>query len=274
MSTTSPCYVIFIIASSRSEGGRASSLTDCLIGLRQSGWIQARRPNFTFGCEPKRRRAASRDPIRRPNTSRPNTSRPNTSRPDTSTRYLATRYVATRYLATDATPAEVAHKRVVGTTRLPGFLPPRSSSHQVIRSSGHPVIQRFPAQGIPVRKLGDVLATTHPDSRNTLIAAHLCSDRKPAGRNAGSSGDGLPRPPGPTAAPIEVEQRATPAYRLTGPAVRAACAWRSTRTGLAHPRANHAPESCGPPSERRSPRTGAPDRPACPRCPHPARQCP
>jgi len=72
------------------------------------------------------------------------------------------------------------------------------------------VIRRFRDLGMPVREVGEVLATADPEARSALIAAHLerLENQLDRTRAAVSSLRRLLRP---TTAPIEVEHRAMPA---------------------------------------------------------------
>jgi DNA-binding transcriptional MerR regulator len=72
------------------------------------------------------------------------------------------------------------------------------------------VIRRFRDLGMPVREIGAVLATDDPDARSALIAGHLTrlEEQLDQTRAAVTSLRRLLRP---TAPPIEVELRATPA---------------------------------------------------------------
>jgi DNA-binding transcriptional MerR regulator len=80
------------------------------------------------------------------------------------------------------------------------------------------VIRRFRELGMPVREVGEVLATADPEARSALIAGHLerLENQLDQTRAAVSS---LRRLLEPTAAPIEVEHRAMPA--MTTAAIRA-----------------------------------------------------
>jgi DNA-binding transcriptional MerR regulator len=80
------------------------------------------------------------------------------------------------------------------------------------------VIRRFRDLGMPVREVGEVLATTDPETRSALIAGHLerLENQLDQTRAAVSSLRQLLRP---AAAPIEVEHRAMPA--TTTAAIRA-----------------------------------------------------
>jgi DNA-binding transcriptional MerR regulator len=80
------------------------------------------------------------------------------------------------------------------------------------------VIRRFRDLGMPVREVGEVLATCDPKARSALIAAHLerLQNQLDETRAAVTS---LRRLLEPTTPPIEVEHRATPA--TTTAAIRA-----------------------------------------------------
>lgn len=72
------------------------------------------------------------------------------------------------------------------------------------------VIRRFRELGMPVREVGEVLATSDPQARSALIAGHLerLENQLDDTRAAVTS---LRRLLAPTVAPIEVEHRTTPA---------------------------------------------------------------
>jgi DNA-binding transcriptional MerR regulator len=72
------------------------------------------------------------------------------------------------------------------------------------------VIRRFRDLGMPVREVGEILATADPESRSALIATHLerLENQLDQTRAAVNS---LRRLLGPAVAPIEVEHRAMPA---------------------------------------------------------------
>jgi DNA-binding transcriptional MerR regulator len=73
------------------------------------------------------------------------------------------------------------------------------------------VIRRFRDLGMPVREVGEVLATTDPDARSALIAGHLERLESQLDQTMAAV-TSLRRLLRPAVAPIEVEHRATGAF--------------------------------------------------------------